>query len=147
MKQNLEAVVNAIVNEDVETAKAAFHDYLRAKTQSIFLGEAGEYEEESDDDDDDESDDDDDDSEDKKPPFAKKDKGDDKDDDKDGKKKVTEAEGKSLGLFNAESNRARKAKNGPTSPIAKKKVSVGKMPLGADNQKVPKPVKVNKGNY
>ncbi len=44
MKQHLETVVNSIVNEDTEAATAAFHEYLRMKTQSILLGE-GEDEE------------------------------------------------------------------------------------------------------
>lgn len=40
MKQYLETVVNSIVNEDTDAAEAAFHDYLRAKTQSILMNEA-----------------------------------------------------------------------------------------------------------
>jgi hypothetical protein len=42
MKLQLESVVNAIVNEDTAGAKEAFHEYLRAKTQEILLGEASE---------------------------------------------------------------------------------------------------------
>lgn len=44
MKLHLETVVNSIVNEDADTAKAAFHEYLRMKTQSILLGESDEEE-------------------------------------------------------------------------------------------------------
>lgn len=92
MKLQLEAVVNAIVNEDTEGAKEAFHDYLRAKTQDILLGEKSD-EDCEDMDDDKKSDKKDDKEDDKKsdkkddkkaPPFMKKDKKDDKkDDDKD----------------------------------------------------------------
>lgn len=59
MKQHLETVVNSIVNEDTDAAKAAFHDYLRMKTQSILMGEAEECDDEDDDktDDKEESDD------------------------------------------------------------------------------------------
>lgn len=39
-KQHLEAVVESIVNADTVAAKAAFHEYLRLKSQSILLGEA-----------------------------------------------------------------------------------------------------------
>lgn len=38
MKQYLETVVTSIVNEDTDGAKAAFHDYLKLKTQSILEG-------------------------------------------------------------------------------------------------------------
>lgn len=84
MKQHLEAVVEALVEQDTTAAKAAFHDYLRLKSQSILLGEAAE--EESDDEGDKEPDGDkddmkSDDKDDKKaPPFEKKDKKDDKKD-------------------------------------------------------------------
>jgi hypothetical protein len=44
MKQHLEAVVAALVEQDSTGAKAAFHDYLRLKSQSILLGEAAEEE-------------------------------------------------------------------------------------------------------
>lgn len=44
MKQHLETVVNSIVNEDTEAATAAFHEYLRMKTQSILLGEGDDEE-------------------------------------------------------------------------------------------------------
>jgi hypothetical protein len=44
MKQHLEAVVAALVEQDSAGAKAAFHDYLRLKSQSILLGEAAEEE-------------------------------------------------------------------------------------------------------
>lgn len=39
MKQYLETVVTSIVNEDADSAKEAFHEYLRLKTQEV-LGEA-----------------------------------------------------------------------------------------------------------
>lgn len=42
MKQNLETVLDAIVENNTAAAKAAFHEYLRAKTHSILLGEAEE---------------------------------------------------------------------------------------------------------
>lgn len=45
MKQHLETVVNSIVSEDAEAAQAAFHDYLRLKTQAILLGEEAEDDE------------------------------------------------------------------------------------------------------
>ena len=68
MKKQLETVITAIVEEDNETAKKAFHEYLRAKTHSI-LGES------RDEDKDDEDKDDEDKKSDKKAnPFAKKDK-------------------------------------------------------------------------
>lgn len=40
MKQLLESVIDSIVEGDSIAAKESFHDYLRAKTQSILLGEA-----------------------------------------------------------------------------------------------------------
>jgi hypothetical protein len=43
MKQYLETVVTSVVNEDSAAAKAAFHEYLRLKTQDI-LGEAKDEE-------------------------------------------------------------------------------------------------------
>lgn len=62
-KKTLELVINSLVNEDSKGATNAFHDYLRAKTQSILLSEmkSCENEEESDEDEDD-----------KKPAFLKK---------------------------------------------------------------------------
>lgn len=42
MKQHLEAVVAALVEQDSAGAKAAFHDYLRLKSQSVLLGEAAD---------------------------------------------------------------------------------------------------------
>lgn len=84
MKQHLETVVNSIVNEDAEAATAAFHEYLRMKTQTILLGEGDDEEcdeDEKDDKDDKKSDDKDDKKSKKANPFAKKD--DDKDEDKD----------------------------------------------------------------
>ena len=132
MRKDLENVVDAIISEDMETATSSFHDYIRAKTQAI-LGEASC---DSDMSDEDESSDDDKSSEDKpkkgKNPFAKKDEDDASDDDKseeDSKKKVSESEGSSLGVFNKEVSRARKAKNGPTTPVKKEKVTVGKQKL------------------
>lgn len=49
MKQHLETVVNSIVNEDAEAATAAFHEYLRLKTQSILLGESDDNDEDDED--------------------------------------------------------------------------------------------------
>jgi hypothetical protein len=45
MKQYLETVVTSIVNEDVASAKTAFHEYLRLKTQ-VVLGEKEENDDE-----------------------------------------------------------------------------------------------------
>jgi hypothetical protein len=50
MKQHLEAVIEALVEQDSAAAKAAFHDYLRLKSQSILLGESVESEEDDNDD-------------------------------------------------------------------------------------------------
>lgn len=98
MQLQLESVIDAIVNEDTEAAKEAFHEYLRAKTQEILLGEKSDEDCEDMDDDkeDKKSDDKEDDKEDKKsddkedkksdkkaPPFVKKDKKADKEDKKD----------------------------------------------------------------
>lgn len=85
MKQHLETVVNSIVNEDTEAATAAFHEYLRMKTQTILLGEGDDEECDEDEKDEDKDEDEkDEDKEDKKSkkenPFAKKDE---KDEDKD----------------------------------------------------------------
>lgn len=38
-KKTLELVINSLVNEDSKGATNAFHDYLRAKTQSILMNE------------------------------------------------------------------------------------------------------------
>lgn len=80
MKQHLETVVNSIVNEDAEAATAAFHEYLRLKTQSILLGESDDNDEDDEDDgeDKDEDDETDEKKEDKKSKKSKK--SDDKDD-------------------------------------------------------------------
>jgi hypothetical protein len=80
MKKQLETVITSIVEENNEEAKKAFHEYLRAKTQSILLGEKADADEE---DDDDKEDDDKDDDKDEKKSEKKSDK---KDDDKDEKK-------------------------------------------------------------
>jgi hypothetical protein len=77
MKKQLEAVITAVVEEDADSAKKAFHSYLRAKTQSILSEKADDKDE----DDKDEDDKDEDDKDDKK-----SDKKDDKDEDKDDKK-------------------------------------------------------------
>lgn len=82
MKQYLEALVEALVEPDTAAAKAAFHDYLRLKSQAILLGEAAEEEADDKKDDEDKDDKKDDEKKDKKddkkaPPFEKKDKGDD----------------------------------------------------------------------
>ncbi len=45
MKQHLEAVVGALVEKDTTAAKAAFHDYLRLKSQQVLMGESVESEE------------------------------------------------------------------------------------------------------
>lgn len=141
MRKNLEAVVDAIINEDSAKAQSAFHDYLRAKTQQV-LSEAEDKEDDA--------------SEDSKPkkgkkgvnPFAKSSKSDKSDDtdesdsseddeSEDSKKKIKE----SLAIFNKESSRARNAKNGPTTPVKKKKVAVGCQDLGAENLKTPRKVR------
>lgn len=77
MRKELETVVDSIINEDADIAQSAFHNYLRAKTQSI-LSEA-----------EDKSEDDGDESEDKPVvgkkgvnPFAKKESKDSSEDDK-----------------------------------------------------------------
>jgi hypothetical protein len=80
MKKQLETVITSIVEENAEEAKKAFHEYLRAKTQSILIGES---EEECDDEDKDGDKDEDEDKEDKTPPFAKKDKKEKKDEESD----------------------------------------------------------------
>jgi Ran GTPase-activating protein (RanGAP) involved in mRNA processing and transport len=88
MKKQLETVITSIVEENTEEAKKALHDYLRAKTQSILIGESDDADADDEDgeDEDEKSDEDDKDSDDKKsddkaPPFAKKDKKDDKKED------------------------------------------------------------------
>jgi hypothetical protein len=78
MKQHLEAVVGALVEQDSAAAKAAFHDYLRLKSQSILLGEADDEEKDEKDDKKEDKDDKSDDKDDKKPAFLKKDDKDDK---------------------------------------------------------------------
>lgn len=40
LKKLLESVIDAIVEGDSVAAQASFHDYLRAKTQAILLGES-----------------------------------------------------------------------------------------------------------
>ena len=50
MKQHLESVIDSIVEGNTVAAKESFHSYLRAKTQSILLGEADAAEDEEDDD-------------------------------------------------------------------------------------------------
>jgi hypothetical protein len=54
MKQHLESVVDALVEQDTAAAKEAFHSYLRLKSQAILMGEAAD---ESDDEDDEKKDD------------------------------------------------------------------------------------------
>lgn len=66
MKQSLEAVVSALVEKDTTAAKAAFHDYLRLKSQQVLIGESVESEEDDDKKDDEECDDEDDKKSDKK---------------------------------------------------------------------------------
>lgn len=39
MKQNLEKVIKGLINDDSKTAGDALHEYLRAKAQSIIIGE------------------------------------------------------------------------------------------------------------
>lgn len=85
MKLQLESVVTSIVEGDTAAAKSSFHEYLRAKTQEILLGEKEDCDDDMDDDKSDDKDDKSDkkeDKDDKKPAFLKKKKGDDKDDDK-----------------------------------------------------------------
>lgn len=50
MKQSLEAVVTALVEQDSAAATAAFHEYLRMKSQAILVGESAEDEDEEDED-------------------------------------------------------------------------------------------------
>lgn len=88
MKQHLEAVIDAIVEGNTVGAKESFHDYLRAKTQVILLGEADDEDKKEDDKDDKKDDKKSDDKDDKKPAFLEKaekkaEKKDDKMDDKD----------------------------------------------------------------
>lgn len=89
-KLQLEAVVNAVVNEDLDAAKEAFHEYLRSKTQDLLLGEKEECDDEDMDDEDDKDVDEDLDKADKAVKKAKKDQKKDEDD-QDEKKKVTES--------------------------------------------------------
>jgi hypothetical protein len=73
MRQSLEAVVNSIVNEDTAAGTKAFHDFIRAKSQQILLGEKhNDEDKDEDDDDDDDDDEEDEDDEDDKPAFLKK---------------------------------------------------------------------------
>lgn len=44
MKQHLEAVIDATVENNTETLKAAFSEYVRAKSQAILLGEEADDE-------------------------------------------------------------------------------------------------------
>lgn len=44
MKLQLESVIDAIVEGDTDAAKAAFHEYLRVKTQHILIGESDDEE-------------------------------------------------------------------------------------------------------
>ena len=73
MKKQLETVITSIVEENTEEAKKAFHDYLRAKTQAILLGESDDGDEDDEDEDDDKGEDKKDEKKgDKAPPFVKK---------------------------------------------------------------------------
>lgn len=78
MKKQLEQVIASIVEENNDDAKKAFHEYLRAKTQSILLGEKADEDKDEDEDEDDK--------EDKKEDKKSEKKDDDKDDDKKDKK-------------------------------------------------------------
>lgn len=49
MKQHLEAVVTALVEQDNAAATTAFHEYLRVKSQAILVGEAAEEDDEDED--------------------------------------------------------------------------------------------------
>lgn len=69
MKKHLEAVVEAVIFENGDAAKEAFHEYLTLKTKSILFAEAEDKEEDKEDKDEDKED--------------KKDKGDVKEDEKD----------------------------------------------------------------
>lgn len=53
MKQSLEAVVTALVEQNTDAATEAFHTYLRLKSQAILVGEAADPEEDEDEDKDD----------------------------------------------------------------------------------------------
>ncbi len=67
LKKDLETVVDSIISEDTEKATAAFHNYLKTKTQQILSEEKDEDESDDEDeseekdesDDEDESDEDD----------------------------------------------------------------------------------------
>ena len=58
-KQLLGAVVGAMVEQDTAAAKAAFHDYLRLKSQAVLLGESDDKDDEDADKDEDDKDDED----------------------------------------------------------------------------------------
>jgi len=45
MKDNLGKVINSLVNDDSKTASDSLHEYLRAKAQSIILGEEHDMDE------------------------------------------------------------------------------------------------------
>lgn len=49
MKQHLEAVIDATVENNTEALKAAFSEYVRAKSQAILLGEEADDEDKKDD--------------------------------------------------------------------------------------------------
>lgn len=79
MKKQLEKVITSIVEENNEAAKKAFHEYLRAKTKSVLLGESKE--EDEDEDEDNEGEETEDEKSDDTPPFKKKSKKDKDDED------------------------------------------------------------------
>lgn len=86
LKIQLEAVVNAVIEGNSEAANASFHEYLRAKSRGILLGEADEAEDDEDDKKEDKKD--------EKSDDKKEDKKDDKksDDKKDDKKSEEDCE-------------------------------------------------------
>ncbi len=83
MKQSLEAVVSALVEKDTTAAKAAFHDYLRLKSQQVLIGESVESEEDDDKKDEKKDDEECDDEDDKKSDKKDDEVGDKKKDDED----------------------------------------------------------------
>lgn len=77
LKQHLENVVTAIIEQDTTAGQAAFHEYLRLKSKQILMGESVEEEDEDDDKHDDtEGDEDEDKKDDKKKDDKKKDEED-----------------------------------------------------------------------
>lgn len=79
LKQHLENVVTAIIEQDTTAGQAAFHEYLRLKSKQILMGESTE-EEDDDNSDDDSAASDDDEGDEKKEDKKKDDKKKDEED-------------------------------------------------------------------